>query len=145
MKFKRHNLAALLVFMLATLFLYTGFNKLVYPEQLYHAIKGIAVMAPIAEAVTLCIPLLEIIIACFLLFPPLKEAGMLLSFLLLLVFTVYTGYILVSPYPTPCTCTGIVDSLSWKQHFMLNLLLLLLNLWLILPFVRLKNIIAITR
>lgn len=145
MKQRTHYFSTLIVFMLATLFLYTGFSKLLYPEQLYHTIKRITVFAPAAEAVTLFVPLIQIAVACLLLLPPLREAGMLLSCMLLLVFTAYTGFVVIAADQRPCTCAGIIESLSWKQHFSINTLLLLLNLWLILPLIRFKDFIAITR
>ncbi|MBS1605323.1 MAG: hypothetical protein JST42_21845 [Bacteroidetes bacterium] len=46
--------------------------------------------------------------------------GYLLSFVLLLLFTAYILLMfLLSPY-LPCSCGGLIESLSWRQHVFFN-------------------------
>ena len=53
--------------------------------------------------------------------------GFLMSFLLMLIFTVYIGLGLLDVYPQrPCGCASIFKNMSWTQHFWFNLSLLFL-------------------
>jgi hypothetical protein len=42
------------------------------------------------------------------------------------IFTVYIGCMLLFAPDLPCSCGGIIRQLSWKQHLLLNLFLLVL-------------------
>jgi len=47
--------------------------------------------------------------------------GYLLSFLLLLLFTAYIVLMFqLSPF-LPCSCGGLIEALSWRQHIFFNL------------------------
>jgi len=54
--------------------------------------------------------------------------GYLLSFLLLLLFTAYILLMfLLSPF-LPCSCGGLIESLSWRQHIFFNLAFMAISL-----------------
>jgi hypothetical protein len=62
----------------------------------------------------------EFAIPVLLFFESTVAYGYLLSFLLLLLFTAYILLMfLLSPY-LPCSCGGLIESLSWTQHIFLN-------------------------
>jgi hypothetical protein len=41
-------------------------------------------------------------------------------------FTGYIGFMLLSNIELPCSCGGVISSLSWKNHLVFNILFLLL-------------------
>src|ERR1700733_2317556 len=67
------------------------------------------------------IPLLEIAISITLLFEYTRLLGLYASLILMILFTLYTGIILLHFFPyIPCSCGGIIKKLTWKQHLVFN-------------------------
>jgi putative oxidoreductase len=68
------------------------------------------------------IPLLEIAISISLLFEYTRLIGFYASLILMIVFTLYTGIVLLHFFPyIPCSCGGVIRNLTWTQHLILNL------------------------
>jgi putative oxidoreductase len=68
------------------------------------------------------IPLLEIAISISLLFEYTRLLAFYASLILMIIFTVYTGIVLLHFFPyIPCSCGGVIRNLSWSQHLALNL------------------------
>ncbi len=68
------------------------------------------------------IPLLEIAISITLLFEYTRLLGLYASLVLMVIFTIYTGIVLLHFFPyTPCSCGGVIRHLTWGQHLTLNL------------------------
>jgi putative oxidoreductase len=68
------------------------------------------------------IPLLEIAISITLLFEYTRLLGLYASLILMILFTLYTGIILLHFFPyIPCSCGGVIQKLTWSQHLFLNL------------------------
>jgi uncharacterized membrane protein YphA (DoxX/SURF4 family) len=74
------------------------------------------------------IPLLEIAISIALLFEYTRMLGLYASLALMILFTVYTGIILLHFFPyIPCSCGGVIQKLTWTQHLILNLFYIALS------------------
>lgn len=123
---KKHTQAVLLTFicsLLIFLFAYTALEKFTS----YRVFKVILIEAPFTRAyasiLVIVIPALEALIALLLFIPSLRKVGLYCSFILLFLFTIYVGGMLLSGSTLPCSCGGIIQALSWKQHFVLNVLL----------------------
>jgi putative oxidoreductase len=68
------------------------------------------------------IPLVEIIISITLLFEYTRLLGLYASLVVMVIFTIYTGIVLLHFFPyTPCSCGGVIRHLTWSQHLILNL------------------------
>ena len=68
------------------------------------------------------IPLLEIAISITLLFEYTRLVGLYTSLILMILFTFYTGIVLLHFVPyIPCSCGGVIQKLTWNQHLVLNL------------------------
>ena len=68
------------------------------------------------------IPLLEIAISITLLFEYTRLLGLYASLVLMVIFTIYTGIVLLHFFPyIPCSCGGVIRHLTWSQHLFLNL------------------------
>ena len=69
------------------------------------------------------IPAIEITAVVLLSFQRTLGKGFLLTFLLMLTFTVYIGLGLAHVYDkVPCSCGGILGKLGWRSHFAFNIL-----------------------
>jgi hypothetical protein len=126
-------------------FLYTGINKLWFHQKFQVALMKSDLLAPYALFLSWAIPLIEIAISIFLFFPRTRKTGLIASVSLLAAFTLYIGYMMLFTPDLPCSCGGIISALSWPQHLILNIFLLLLGLISILPPTRNKLFIAINR
>ncbi|MBS1529130.1 MAG: hypothetical protein JSU01_02380, partial [Bacteroidetes bacterium] len=62
------------------------------------------------------IPAGELIIASLLFITRTRYAGLWASFIAMLLFTVYVGTLLLSGMRLPCTCGGLIQKLSWREH-----------------------------
>lgn len=70
----------------------------------------------------------ELAIPVLLFFESTTLYGYLLSFLLLLLFTAYIFLMfLFSPF-LPCSCGGLIESLSWRGHIFFNLAFMSISL-----------------
>jgi hypothetical protein len=74
------------------------------------------------------IPLLEIAISITLLFEYTRLLGLYASLVLLIIFTVYTGIIMLHFFAyVPCSCGGVIRKLTWGQHLILDLFYLFIS------------------
>lgn len=76
-----------------------------------------------AAVIAIAIPAIELIIALFLSFKALRLIGMIMSFLLMIIFSAYIGYLILTTSNLPCSCGGVIEAMSWKQHLVFNLAL----------------------
>ncbi|MGM9478947.1 MauE/DoxX family redox-associated membrane protein [Pedobacter sp. GSP4] len=75
------------------------------------------------------LPGIELFAAGLLLFNETKKYGLLLSTVLLSVFTVYIAMVVLHVFNrTPCSCGGVLKNLGWKNHLFFNLFFLLLSI-----------------
>jgi len=78
---------------------------------------GVAVLVPLAEFST----------AVLLTFTRTTLLGLYLSFTLLSLFTAYLVVILNYSYYIPCSCNGLMESMSWQAHIVFNTLSLIVT------------------
>lgn len=116
--------------LILALFLYTGLSKLwgfaVFRAQL--ADSPWHLLAVLSPVVAWTLPLGELLLVCLLIWPSTRKAGFILSALLFGMFILYLALLLHSGKALPCSCGGIVSTMSWKTHVYFNLLFLLLSL-----------------
>ncbi|KRT17768.1 hypothetical protein ASU31_00270 [Pedobacter ginsenosidimutans] len=132
------------IIMLILLWSYAGLSKILDQGEFA---KQIALLFP-AELVTtifIAIPTLEIIAALALAFKRTNTIGLILSLLLITVFTLYV-LLVISGYfgSVPCSCGGIISALSWKEHLILNILFLFLVIYLLFAY-KLRKEVAVTK
>lgn len=106
------------------LFVYTGFSKLMEGNTFHNNLinSPFAHVKSKAGFISWVIPLLEIIVAILLLFRKTRLKGLYGSLGLMMIFTAYViGILFFSPYE-PCSCGGVIALLSWNQHFIFNII-----------------------
>ena len=115
---------------LITIFGFTGVEKLTRFESSRKAFHNQTFPSELAEVLSFAVPISELLIALLLLFSVTRWWGYLGSILLLMVFITYVGLIWVGAFPrVPCNCAGIIESLGWAEHFILNLGLIGVAIW----------------
>ena len=118
------GIAALFIF----LFVYTALSKLFHFSQFAHTLSRTTLLHPFASWVAWVLPLTELVIALMLFIHGTRTKGLWASFVLMLAFTAYIAYMLGFERHIPCSCGGILASLTWTHHLQLNVVLLLLSM-----------------
>ena len=109
------------------LFTYTAVSKLTSFSSFRYNISRSPLIGNYGSFIVVVLPAVELAITIFLFFPRTRLAGIYASFCLMAIFSFYVGYGLLSGSPLPCTCGGIIQSLTWQQHLWLNAILTVLS------------------
>ena len=109
------------------LFLYTAVSKLLDYEKFRSVLIMSPLLRPFAGMIAWALPFGEIGIVLLLLFPKTKLNGLYTAFVTIIVFTLYITYMVIFTPRLPCSCGGVLKSLTWSQHIFFNLFLLLLT------------------
>ena len=124
---KKDIIIEIISVLLIILFVYTAASKLFYYDDFYRSLLR-APLKPFTRVISLVVPTLELVTALLLLFPRFRNWGLYGSFILMTVFTLYVGYILSFAHHIPCTCGGIIQKMSWRQHLTFNSIFTLLSI-----------------
>lgn len=108
------------------LFTYTSLTKLMDRSDLITTLKRSPLLPEQAVIIAWMIILAELMVVLLLLYSSLRTIGFIATLILMLFFTVYVGYMIVSASSLPCSCGGILQAISWKDHFLLNIALTIL-------------------
>jgi|SRR5579859_4207644 len=116
-------------FFLITLFVYAGAIKL-FGYHKFMVQIGLSPLLPVfLHKIAWTIPASELVIAIILIFPKLLKTGLYASLVIMTVFTVYvTGIFTVADH-IPCSCGGILEGLSWTEHLVFNIGIVILIGW----------------
>lgn len=122
---KSNHILLLSSTLLIMLFVYTAISKLLD----YETFKGQLLSQPLpyflSSQLVWAIPGIELLTAGLLSNRKYRTAGFGMSVILMLIFTLYVALILLNAFEyIPCSCGGIMESLSWNEHLLVNLLFL---------------------
>lgn len=106
--------------LLLILFVYTGMNKLMDHEQFRMQLEKSPFVEQMATFITYTLPAGEILLALTLIIKKTRLLGLFLSFFLMALFTGYIWMMLNYAYDLPCSCGGILASMSWHTHLIFN-------------------------
>jgi uncharacterized membrane protein YphA (DoxX/SURF4 family) len=121
-------IADILSALLLLLFLYTSLSKLADYETFKNVLTASPLLKPVAGAAGWLLPVSELLIAILLFVPALRLKGLYASFILIIIFTVYLIYMIAFTTGLPCSCGGVLKTLTWPQHILFNLFFILLSL-----------------
>lgn len=105
------------------LFVYTATSKFLSHRIFVITLSESPLLSFASGFIAWAIPALEILISVVLFMPSHRRAGLIASLILMIVFTIYIAYMLMTSSNLPCSCGGIVSKLSWRQHLWLNVFL----------------------
>jgi uncharacterized membrane protein YphA (DoxX/SURF4 family) len=108
------------------LFVYTAISKFL-EFGLFKAQIGMSpVLAPVSKLIAWVVPLAEIIDSVMLLIPAFRLRGLYLALGMMLSFTIYIILIMKLSAHLPCSCGGVIELLSWRDHLILNCVYILM-------------------
>lgn len=123
-------LTEIISLILILVFAYAGVTKFLEGKMFYNNIMNSPIFGgeTIAAIAAIVIPVGEIVTSFLIAWRRTRPIGLYGALVLMLLFTGYTVAILFFTTTVPCSCGGIISLLSWEQHLMFMLVLLLLTI-----------------
>ncbi len=119
----------LIAVLLIILFIYTASSKLLDIAAFRKQMLNQPLPETLKQNLVWLVPISEITTSIFLIIKPVRLYGFVLAFLLMLAFTLYVSLILTRTFAyIPCSCGGILNTLSWQAHLIFNIAFTLLAL-----------------
>ena len=118
--------------LLILLFVYAAASKLLDMEKFDVQTRQSPLLSSYTRLVIWLVPLTELVIVALLSAPSTRRIGLLLSCVLMNLFSGYISILLAFSPNVPCSCGGILEKMSWQQHLYFNLVfagLALMALW----------------
>lgn len=118
------------------LFVYTAISKFMDFSVFSEQIATSPILAPVASWIAWVVPIVEILVSIALLIPAFRLKGLYASLALMLGFTIYIIIILNFSPHIPCSCGGVIELMSWREHLVFNsffIVLAILAIWLSRP------------
>jgi len=102
------------------LFLYTGISKVMDYSLFKEQISTSPSLASVARYIAGWLPWVEFLVTILLIVPRWRLKGLYASLGLMVMFTGYIIGILMFNKHIPCSCGGVLEELSWRQHIIFN-------------------------
>jgi thiol-disulfide isomerase/thioredoxin len=102
------------------LFFYTGVVKLVEIHQFKEQLVSSPLLGSLAGFVTWALPIGELLLAIALFIPRFRLKALYATLILMTLFTAYVIVILFMDNQLSCSCGGIIEELSPKEHVLFN-------------------------
>lgn len=118
-------IATLLIF----LFIYTAASKLMNFHDFTISMHRQPLPNWLAQLLIYTLPPIEIV-ACLFLMSKRQPIGFYISLGLMSAFTVYVACAVLHVFKNvPCSCGGVIKSLTWKQHLAFNIFFLAVSIF----------------
>ena len=114
--------------LLILLFVYTAFSKFLEFDKFRTVLKAAPFISNYSTVVAVMIPTIELTIVFLLLLRPTKKAGLIAATGILIFFTAYIIFMILTDLNLPCSCGGVIQQLSWKQHIAFNIFFIALGI-----------------
>lgn len=118
---KKNTVIEIISGLFILLFLYTALSKLHGFLYFRFVIGQSPLIGPFAPILAWTVPVVEILISLALMIPKTKLAGLYASFITMILFTLYIGYMLAFESKLPCSCGGVIGQMTWPQHLVFNI------------------------
>lgn len=120
-------LIELMAALLILLFVYTASSKLITRPAFADVLGQSPLIGERSYFISWLVPLTEIIISLLLLYRRARLMGFYASLSILILFTGYIAFMIKFSSHLPCSCGGVIQLLSWKQHLFFNLVFILIS------------------
>jgi uncharacterized membrane protein YphA (DoxX/SURF4 family) len=123
---KKTIIVEIICFLFILLFVYAALMKLRDTEEFVAQMQQSPLLLPFATWVAWVVPLTELAVAALLTIRRFRLIGLIASFTLMAMFTVYIIIIMNFADHVPCSCGGILSEMGWKEHLFFNIGFMLL-------------------
>lgn len=114
--------------LLILLFAYAALSKLFAFNHFIFVLSSAPLIGNYSTLFAALIPALELIIVVLLFIRQTNRTGLIAAVSLLLLFTGYLVFMVLTEPNLPCTCGGVIGQLSWKQHIVFNIFFIILGM-----------------
>ncbi|MCC2590311.1 MauE/DoxX family redox-associated membrane protein [Chryseobacterium sp. MFBS3-17] len=128
MKNYRNLVIILISYAYIFLFCYAAVSKLIDFELFQLQLGQSPIISTYAGFISYFVITIELLICGLLVFNNTRSTGLYLSTGLMVAFTVYIYLILNYADNIPCSCGGVLEKMTWSQHFIFNLIFVLLGI-----------------
>jgi len=123
MTMKKELIYELITGLLVLLFLYTGLSKILDFQNFEVSMRFQHMPAWLTLPMIYLLPGSEILTAGLLVSDKTRVLGLYLFLGMMIGFSLYVGAALLHWFPkAPCPCGGVIKSLGWSPHLLLNIL-----------------------
>jgi putative oxidoreductase len=130
MRIRRQHIYLISHTLLLLMWTYAALSKLLDFDLNVHQMHNQIFPIWIADLLSYAIPFSELLIVILLLMNRTLWLGFASSSFLLFIFTIYIIFTLSHFFARiPCSCGGIISSLTWTQHLFFNSFFLILSLF----------------
>ena len=121
-KKKRNKLLIIEIVSLAFvfLFLYTACDKINNFDEFQVQLGKSPILYKYVTIISIVVPTTEIIISILLMTKRFQLVGLYMSFCIMIMFSTYIVLLLNFSSYIPCSCGGVLESLTWEQHLIFN-------------------------
>lgn len=108
------------------LFVYAALSKVQDFEKFGVELSKSPILNVFAGQIAIVVPVLELILSILLAVKRIQFYALYIAFTLMVVFSTYIVVILKFSAYIPCSCGGILQNMTWNQHFVFNILFVLM-------------------
>jgi len=117
---KRITLADFTSYFFILLFVYTGATKLMETQLFKEQLISSPLLGPLAGFISWALPIGEILLGIAFLIPRLQRKAFYATLVVMALFTIYVLVIFFMDNHLSCSCGGIIEELTPKQHIVFN-------------------------
>lgn len=127
---KRYIFSDIAALLFIILFAYTATSKFLDHELFVFQLRlaPLPFMIPLAPLLGWLMPGIEAIIVILLSIKKYRLKGLYASVILMFLFEIYILAMLSTGSHLPCTCGGIISTMTWKQHLPFNAFFILIGI-----------------
>lgn len=126
----KERIQAITSAILVLLFSYTAFSKWLDMRLYTYEMHNQPLPRFFTDVLIWGLPPLELTIVLLLLFASTRWLGFVVALGLMGAFTMYSILILTGAFHrVPCSCGGVIRLLSWREHLVLNIGMVVVSLW----------------
>lgn len=118
---KRKIAVEVICFLLAVLFSYAAANKLVDYQKFEVQIGLSPLLTGFRGVIPWIVISIEFVVSILLMIPRFRLYALFGAFCLMTIFTAYIVAILEYSSFVPCSCGGVLERLSWRDHLVFNI------------------------
>jgi hypothetical protein len=120
------NIIKVICLLYILLFVYAAVSKLLDFERFQVQLAQSPILTAYAYWLSYLVVGIELFITMLLLFSRTRTLGLFSALCLMTMFTVYIFIVLNYSSFVPCSCGGILEKLTWRMHFVFNLIFVFL-------------------
>lgn len=124
---KKNIYIEIILVLLIAIFLFSGISKIIHIKDLSIVLDKFPVLGNRPDASAWLLLIIELSIALMLMFPASALMGIRLAIVYLIIASSYIGSVLLFADRSMCTCAAFFKMLSWPQHIMINLVLIVIG------------------